>query len=50
MKRYRVITDLRGLSRLQGRRPILRFLWRDIATGCSRAALELTASRMERDA
>ncbi|MGL4398814.1 MAG: hypothetical protein ACRCXD_03005 [Luteolibacter sp.] len=50
MKRYRVITDLRGLSRLQGRRPVLSFLWRDIATGCCRAALERTASRMEQDA
>lgn len=50
MKRYRVITDLRGVSRLQGRRPILRFLWRDIATGISRPALDRIAARMEAEA
>lgn len=49
MNRYRVITR-NGISRLQGRRPILRFLWRDIATGRSRAALDLIAARMEADA
>ncbi len=46
MKQYRVITTSSGVACLQGRRPILRFLWRTIAVG-KEAPLRIVAQRME---
>jgi hypothetical protein len=49
MKHYRVITDLRGIHRLQARNPILFWRWHDIATGLHRQSLDDICARMESD-